>query len=213
VAREKRRREEPVSHFHLKREGSAMNYLVYLTDWQEEMVESLQTVVSYESPSREKALLDELAIYLATQFSGLGADIEMLEQPKGGNHLRACWGKGPEQVLVLGHMDTVWPRGEIRRRPFRIEGGKTYGPGVYDMKGGLVQSLFALKAVVAAGKTPPRKIVFLCTSDEEIGSKTSRLVIEAEARKSAFVLVTEPAGGAQGAAKISRSGWGMYDIK
>lgn len=190
-----------------------MNYLTYLTDRHEEMVEALRTVVSYESPSSEKALVDAFAGYLATQFSGLGANIEMLEQPEGGNHLRASWGEGPEQVLVLGHMDTVWPRGEIGRRPFHIEGGKAYGPGVYDMKGGLVQSLFALKAVAAAEKKLPRKIVFLCTSDEEIGSKTSRSVIEAEARKSAFVLVTEPAGGVQGAAKVSRSGWGMYDVK
>ena len=191
-----------------------MNYLAYLTDRREEMVEVLRTVVSYESPSREKALVDELAAYLATQFSGLGANIEMLEQPEGGNHLCASWGEGPGQVLVLGHIDTVWPRGEIGRRPFRIEGGKAYGPGVYDMKGGLVQSLFALKAVVAAGKKPPRKIVFLCTSDEEIGSKTSRSVIEVEAKKSAFVLVPEPtANGEQGAAKTSRSGWGMYDVK
>jgi glutamate carboxypeptidase len=190
-----------------------MNYLAYLTGQQEEMVEALRTVASYESPSREKALLDELAAYLAAQFSGLGAEVEMMEQAEGGNHLRASWGEGPGQVLVLGHMDTVWPRGEIGRRPFRVEGGKAYGPGVYDMKGGLVQSLFALKAIVASGRKPPRKIVFLCTSDEEIGSKTSRSLIEAEAGKSAFVLVTEPAAGAQGAVKVSRSGWGMYDVK
>lgn len=189
-----------------------MNCLDYLVDQRAEMVDLLRRVVSYESPSREKALVDELACYLATELSGIGADVEMLEQSDGGNHLRASWGKGPERVLVLGHMDTVWPRGEIARRPFRIEGGKAYGPGVYDMKAGLVLFFFALKALVASGKGPARKIVFLCTSDEEIGSGTSRAVIESEARKSAFVLVAEPAAGAQGAAKVSRSGWGMYDI-
>jgi glutamate carboxypeptidase len=190
-----------------------MNYLRYLTAQQEEMLEALRMVVTYESPSGEKALLDKLAGYLATQFSGLGADVELFKETEAGNHLRASWGEGPGQVLVLGHMDTVWPQGEIGRRPFRIEGGKAFGPGVYDMKGGLVQSLFALKAIVASGEKPPRKIVFLFTSDEETGSKTSRSLIEAEARKSAFVLVTEPAAGAHGAVKVSRSGWGMYDVK
>jgi glutamate carboxypeptidase len=190
-----------------------MNYLAYLTGRREEMVAALRTIVSYESPSCEKALLDKLAAYLATQFSGLGAAVEMLEQVEAGNHLRATWGEGLVQVLVLGHMDTVWPCGEIGRRPFRIEGSKAYGPGAFDMKGGLVQSLFALKAIVAGGKKPPRKIVFLLTSDEETGSKTSRSLIEAEARRSAFVLVPEPASGPQGAVKVSRSGWGMYDVK
>ena len=177
------------------------------------MVDTLRTVVTYETPSREKTLLDRFADYWSELFRGIGANIEILKQTEGGNHLRMSWGEGPEQVLVLGHMDTVWPRGEIVRRPFRIEGGKAYGPGVYDMKGGLVQSLFALEAVAAAEKKLPRKIVFLCTADEEIGSTTSRSLIEAEARKSTFVLVMEPAAGAQGAAKVSRSGWGMYDVK
>lgn len=190
-----------------------MHYLEYLIDRQTEMVDTLRTVVTYETPSRDKTLLDQLADYWSELFRGIGANIEILEQTEGGNHLRMSWGEGPEQVLVLGHMDTVWPRGEIGRRPFRIEGGKAYGPGIYDMKGGLVQSLFALKAVAAAEKKLPRKIVFLCTADEEIGSPTSRSVIEAEARKSSFVLVTEPAAGVQGAAKVSRSGWGMYDVK
>jgi glutamate carboxypeptidase len=190
-----------------------MTYLGYLTAKQQEMMEALRTVVSYESPSCEKALLDQLAGYLAKQFSSLGAAVKIFEQAEAGNHLRASWGEGSGQVLVLGHIDTVWPQGEIKKRPFRIEGGKAFGPGVYDMKGGIVQSLFALKSIVAGGKKPPRRIVFLFTSDEETGSQTSRHLIEAEARKSAFVLVAEPAAGAHGAAKTSRSGWGMYDLR
>ena len=189
-----------------------MNYIAYLTDHRVEMMETLRTIVSYESPSREKVLVDQLAGYLAVQFSGLGANVEIFEQPEVGNHLRASWGEGREQVLVLGHMDTVWPRGEIVKRPFYIADGKAYGPGVFDMKGGLVQSLFALRAIVAKGKKPLRTIVFLCTSDEEIGSNTSRSIIEAEAKNSSFVLVVEPAAGVQGAIKTSRSGWGMYDV-
>lgn len=191
-----------------------MNFLEYLIDHQAEMVDTLRTVVSYESPSREKILLDRLTAYLAELFCSIGADVKILEQPEAGNHLRASWGEGKEQALILCHIDTVWPMGEIDKRPFRIVDGKAYGPGIYDMKGGLVQAIFALKSIIALQKKVPRKIVFLFTSDEEIGSQTSRSLIEAEAHNSAFVLVPEPAAnGKQGAAKLSRNAWGMYDVK
>lgn len=109
-------------------------------------------------------------------------------------------------------MDTVWPIGEIERRPFKIEDGKAYGPGIFDMKGGLVQAFFALKAIREMQVKLPYKVVFLCNSDEETGSAYSRTHIEAEAQKSEYVLVPEPAAGPDGAVKATRKGWGMYDM-
>jgi glutamate carboxypeptidase len=106
----------------------------------------------------------------------------------------------------------VWPLGELARRPFRIQDGKAFGPGVYDMKGGTVQAIFALQAIMAAKAKMPRKAVFLCTTDEEIGSAAARELIEDEAKKSAYVLVPEPSSGAQGAVKLTRKGWGMFDV-
>jgi glutamate carboxypeptidase len=176
------------------------------------MTGMLQTFVEYETPSREKAAVDRFTAYLAELFGQLGGEVMMFERPSAGNIVRASFGNGSEQALVLCHVDTVWPYGELARRPFRIEDGKAFGPGVYDMKGGTVQAIFALQASMAAGGKVPRKVVFLCTTDEEIGSAAARDLIEVEAKKSAYVLVPEPASGPQGAVKLTRKGWGMFDV-
>ena len=102
------------------------------------------------------------------------------------------------QILVLGHLDTVYGLGTLARMPFRLSRGRAYGPGTFDMKGGLVIALFAVDALAAAGFQPEKRIVFLWTSDEEIGSGTSRALIEREARRSDAVLVLEPASGLEG---------------
>ena len=189
-----------------------MSFLEFLTERQEEMLGLLRTFVEYETPSRDKAAVDRFGTYLASLFGQLGSEVTMFERAHAGNIVRASFGSGSEQVLILCHLDTVWPLGEIQRRPFRIENGKAYGPGAYDMKGGIVQAIFALKAITAAKAKMPRKAVFLCTTDEEIGSAASRELIEEEARKSAYALVIEPASGLQGAVKLTRKGWGMFDV-
>jgi len=113
-------------------------------------------------------------------------------------------------VMLLAHYDTVWPAGEVRRRPFRREGRRGYGPGAFDMKGGIVIGLFALEALAAAaeGGTPLPGVTFLLTSDEEVGSITSRPLIERLAREHGAVLVLEPAAG--GHLKIARKGVGDF---
>jgi glutamate carboxypeptidase len=189
-----------------------MSFLEFLTERQEDMLGLLRTFVEYETPSRDKAAVDRFGTYLASLFGQLGSEVTMFERAHAGNIVRASFGSGSEQVLILCHLDTVWPLGEIQRRPFRIENGKAYGPGAYDMKGGIVQAIFALKAITAAKAKMPRKAVFLCTTDEEIGSAASRELIEEEARKSAYALVIEPASGLQGALKLTRKGWGMFDV-
>ena len=113
---------------------------------------------------------------------------------------------------MLGHLDTVYPIGTIAKMPFRVMGGRAWGPGTFDMKGGLVLALAAVDALWAVGAGPRKRVVFLWTSDEEIGSETSRRVIESEARRSEAVLVLEPALGREGRLKTERKGVGGAEI-
>jgi glutamate carboxypeptidase len=189
-----------------------VSFLGFLTERQEAMTSLLRTFVEYETPSRDKPAVDRFTAYLADLFGRLGGEVTMFERSSAGNIVRAGFGNGAEQALILCHVDTVWPFGELARRPFRIEDGKAFGPGVNDMKGGTVQAIFALQAIMAAKAKMPRKVVFLCTTDEEIGSAAARELIEDEAKKSAYVLVPEPSSGAQGAVKLTRKGWGMFDV-
>ena len=188
-----------------------MNYLTYLTDKQREMLDLLKTLVEYESPSRNKAACDKLAVYLAGLMESLGCTIAWHRREHVGDHFSATYGEGSETVLILCHYDTVWPVGELDNRPFKVAGGLAYGPGIYDMKGGIAQALYALMALQAVGAKVRRKIVFLFNSDEEIGSASSRELIETTAKAASFVLVPEPAAPG-GAVKIARKGWGMFDV-
>jgi glutamate carboxypeptidase len=121
-------------------------------------------------------------------------------------------GKPRGQILVMGHLDTVYECGTLQRMPFRISHGRAYGPGTFDMKAGLVNALFAVDALNKTQLRPGKRLVFLWTTDEEIGSGTSRSLIEREARRSDAVLVLEPATGPQGALKTARKGVGELEL-
>lgn len=153
---------------------------------------------------------------LADEWRKRGAAIQVLRQANRGNHVRAeIWlgdRKPVGRVLVLGHLDTVYPLGTISRMSFRVSGGRAWGPGTFDMKGGLVQALFAVDALQALKIRPRKRLVFLWNSDEEIGSGSSRRAIEREARQSDAVLVLEPAFGPEGHLKTSRKGVGTVEI-
>jgi glutamate carboxypeptidase len=114
-------------------------------------------------------------------------------------------------VLLLAHFDTVWPVGQLDRMPVRRDGNRLYGPGVYDMKAGLSMAMLAVRALAASGGLAGRRAVLLCTTDEEIGSRTSRALIEDQARRSDAVLVLEPSLPG-GAVKTRRKGCGDFDI-
>ena len=196
-------------------DASARALLAHLSPLQGDMLEALELVVSHESPSRDKSALDALADVIARRFSSLGLDVERLPNGQGGDHLRvrrgfAAGSKPP--ALVLCHFDTVWPAGTLDRMPFRVEDGRAYGPGVFDMKASLVLVEFALRALHASDLPPPRPISLLFTSDEEIGSPTSRGLIEDEARSSAYVLVMEPPLPG-GRLKTARKGVGGFQIE
>lgn len=181
-----------------------------------QMVRLLKDFVRCESPSHNKAAVDRMSGILAAEWKRRGAQVRVLPQRKRGEHLRAeVWhgnGRPAGQILVLGHMDTVYPMGTIASMPFRVSGGRAHGPGTFDMKGGLVIALFAVDALRAAKTQPRKRIVFLWTSDEEIGSETSRRTIEREARRSDAVLVLEPSLGTEGKLKTARKGVGGVKI-
>ena len=172
--------------------------------------------VRAESPSLEKAAVDRFGRIVAEKWKRRGAKVALLRQRERGNHLRVDWNvpglRANGQILVLGHLDTVYPLGTLKRMPFRLSRGRAYGPGAFDMKSGLVIALFAVDALKRSGHMPQKRVVFLWTSDEEIGSGTSRAAIEREARRSDAVLVLEPALGLDGRVKTGRKGVGEIEI-
>ncbi|WP_422930183.1 M20 family metallopeptidase [Singulisphaera sp. PoT] len=190
--------------------------LKFLTGEREAMLARLEAYVDHESPSRDKAALDSLARTVADLFEAIGGDVSVLGNPSGGDHVLASFGsKGPESPapgLVLGHFDTVWPIGTLQSQPFRIDGNWAFGPGTYDMKASLVLVEWALKAIARVGASLPRPVEVLFTSDEEIGSPTSRALIEATAAPSAYALVLE-APLADGSLKTARKGVGAYTVE
>jgi glutamate carboxypeptidase len=185
-----------------------------------EMVRLLGKFVRCESPSHSKAAVDRLGRIVAAEWRRRGARVKFLRQPERGDHLRAeLWlgaGRPAGQILILGHLDTVHPLGTLAKMPFRVAGGRAWGPGTFDMKGGLVQALFAIDALptelLHLRGLVRKRFVFLWTSDEEIGSETSRREIEREARRSDAVLVLEPPLGGDGRLKTARKGVGTAEI-
>ena len=190
--------------------------LRYLLGQQAAMVRLLEKFVRCESPSFDKEAVDRFGEMISAEWERRGAQVRVLGQTKRGNHVRAeirdGEGSGSGQIMILGHLDTVYPLGTIETMPFRVSGGRAWGPGTFDMKGGHVQALFAVDALRAAKIRLRRRLVFLWNSDEEIGSASSRKVIEAEARRSDTVLVLEPAFGRDGRLKTARKGVGTAEI-
>lgn len=194
------------------------------------MLRLLKRFVQCESPTDSKPAVDHFGRLVAAEWRKRKARVEYLTRKDAGNHLRITWpasagrtGSGvhagtnanrehSKQILVLGHLDTVYVTGTIRNMPFRASRGRAFGPGVFDMKGGLVISLFAADALARTDWLPRRRIVFLWTSDEETGSKSSRQIIESEARRSVAVLVLEPAGGPEGQLKTRRKATGTAEV-
>jgi glutamate carboxypeptidase len=181
-----------------------------------EMLSTLQRLVLAESPSLEKEPADRCCDIVAAEWHKRGASVERIVQKVRGDQLRITWwpqkSRPTGQLLVLGHYDTVYSSGSLAKMPFRVSGGKAYGPGIFDMKAGLTQALFALDALQQT-KVPLRhRLVFLWTSDEEIGSDASRKLIETEARRSDAVFVLEPSLGPKGLLKTARKGVGEAEI-
>lgn len=187
--------------------------LEYLEEHRNHMLEDLQRFVEMETPSTNKRLLDDFAEFL-TSYAGsaAGGRVEVLPTEGSGNNVRVRWGRedGEPAILLLGHYDTVWSEGTVEEMPFGVADGVATGPGVFDMKCGLVQGFWAVRALrEVAGVNRP--VAFLCNSDEEIGSPNSRALIEEAACRAHTVLVLEPS--LNGALKTARKGVGRFRIR
>ena len=182
-----------------------------------EMIATLRRFAIAESPSLEKEPADRCCEIIAAEWRRQGLKVERIAQKHRGDHLRfvsepQASTKAKKQLLVLGHYDTVYASGTLEKMPFRITGGKAYGPGVFDMKAGIVQALFAHQALQKLNISVKKRLVFLWTSDEEIGSQSSQKLIEEEARRSDAVFVLEPSFGPRGLLKTQRKGVGEAEI-
>ncbi len=183
------------------------------------MLAMLERFVTAESPSLEKAAADRCCEIIATDWRKTGLEVERIAQNQHGDILRivapaksSATSKTKNQLLVLGHYDTVYASGTLQKMPFHINAGKAFGPGAFDMKAGIVQALFAHQALQKLQTPLAKQIVFLWTSDEEIGSESSRNLIETEARRSDAVFVLEPSLGPRGLLKTERKGVGEAEI-
>ncbi|MDW8065640.1 MAG: M20 family metallopeptidase [Anaerolineae bacterium] len=192
---------------------SRMGWMERFFDLREELVSLLRELVIRESPTTEKAAVDRLGEFVADRLRDLGAWVERIPQERVGDHWRATWGdpRASTRILTLCHLDTVWPLGTLTRMPIREENGRLYGPGVFDMKGGIAILLGALQGLQALNVRPAHQIRMLFTSDEETGSATSRSLIEEEARCSHLVLCLEPAL-PDGSLKTFRKGVGDFTV-
>jgi len=181
-----------------------------------DMLATLRRFVIAESPSLEKAAADRCCGLIAEEWRKRGARVERIAQKHRGDHLRITYRpqkfRPAGQLMVLGHYDTVYSTGTLRKMPFRVSSGRAYGPGTFDMKAGIVQALFALQALQQNKAGRRKRVVFLWTSDEEIGSESSRKLLEAEARRSDAVFVLEPSFGPRGLLKTARKGVGEAEL-
>jgi glutamate carboxypeptidase len=186
-----------------------------INDYQPAMLDTLEQLVTHESPSTDKSALDAYARKLSNRFEQLGGEATILANPGAGDQLQvvisAQQANSERPGLLLCHYDTVWALGTIDKQPFRLDGDRVYGPGVYDMKASHVMAEFALKAIADLEAPLPRPIIILFTSDEEIGSLASRELIENQARQAQYVLVLEPPT-AEGDLKTARKGVGGFNL-
>lgn len=178
------------------------------------LTQLLKLLVETESPSLDKAAVDRVGALVAEEARKRGAQVEIIPNQETGDHVIARFQPSSfslaPSILLLCHMDTVFPLGTISKNPFREADEKILGPGTLDMKAGIVIALAAIEEAQKSGLN--RSVTLLCTSDEEIGSHTSRAHIERLAKESALVLVLE-GGLVDGALKTWRKGVGEFWVK
>ena len=180
----------------------------------DEMLDSLRAIVEFETPSDDKPAVDRLVAYLQDRCRELGGEVETIPQADYGDLTVARWAGSIEQapILVMTHIDTVWPVGTLKRKPFHVGDAEAHGPGIYDMKASIAMMLQAMRFVSESG-AKHRPITWLINTEEEVGSPVSRPHIERLAAQSEYVLVLEPPVAPNGALKTARKGVGMFNMR
>lgn len=176
------------------------------------MFSLLERLVNTDSGSYNKEGIDELGSILAAEYKKAGFIVEVVEEQENGNHLLIKHEDAVEpEIIVVAHLDTVFREGTAAERPFTIKEDRAYGPGVIDMKGSQVALLYALKALLAENRTGFANVQIVLNSDEEIGSMTSRSLIEEQATGKKYALIMEPAR-KDGSLVSARRGGGRYSL-
>jgi glutamate carboxypeptidase len=186
----------------------------------QDLLEELRGWVAHETPTTDPAAIEGLLDRAEAELRAVGAVVERVPGRDGfGGHLVARTPADPahgnrKPVLVSGHLDTVWDHGTlVKTNPFRVEGEKAYGPGIYDMKAGSFAAFHSLREILRQGVRTRSPVTLLLTSDEEVGSPTSRALIENEARGACAVLIPEPAGNPGKACVTARKGVGRFVVR
>ncbi|MBK6433189.1 M20 family metallopeptidase [Candidatus Amarolinea dominans] len=187
--------------------------LQHIAAHQDQLIRDLLAWCALESPSNDPAATTRMAQMAAGHLAAAGAAVEIIPGQVNGSMVQATWAGGDgKPLLLLAHHDTVHPIGSLARNPPRVEDGRVYGPGSYDMKGGALLAAAALAAIRSLGRPLPRPVILLSTADEELSSTDSRPLIEALARQAEAVLVLEPAFYG-GELKTARKGVGTFTIR
>jgi glutamate carboxypeptidase len=187
-----------------------MTVLPFCERYLDATIETIEMLARLESPSTDKPAVDRCGSELTRMLADAGADVRRVPQRERGDHLVARLAGSGEPVMLLGHFDTVWPIGTLARMPVRRDGDRLFGPGTFDMKAGIALALTAI-AALRETRTPHAPVVIVLSTDEEIGSATSRTLIEEEARRCRAVFVLEPALPG-GALKTARKGCGEFEL-
>jgi glutamate carboxypeptidase len=191
------------------------SFLAYARQKQKDMIALIREFVECESPSDDAPSVNRFVDLIAERVQDV-ARVRTYPAGAFGRHMRCEFQlpgrKKTGHILALGHSDTVWTVGTLRTMPFRVSNGRLWGPGVYDMKAGLVFFIFAMRALRDLNVEVARNVVLQINSDEEVGSVTSRALTEEAARKSAAALVLEPGTGLEGKLKTARKGVGSYTV-
>ncbi|MDA1280320.1 MAG: M20 family metallopeptidase [Chloroflexi bacterium] len=195
-----------------------------MTDWlalaksqETELFDLIEKLVMIETPTSDKAANDRISGITAELLASIGGEVTVHPEKKYGDHITANWtGKnrdsGTPHALVIGHLDTVWPIGTLERMGYYEKDGRMYGPGVLDMKAGIATTIVGLRTLQSQDLWPDRPVRVLFNTDEEVGSPSSRPLVESSAQGAAFALVMEPGQAGAGALKTQRKGLAEFRL-
>ena len=197
-------------------EQALTNWLSLAKAQESEMFDLIKKLVMIETPTSDKPANDHISLVAAQLLRDLDGEVVVHPQENFGDHITADWtannGNNKQHVLIVGHLDTVWPFGTLERMGYEGRNGRLYAPGVLDMKAGIATTIIGLRTLRENGLWPDRPVKVLFNTDEEVGSPSSRPLVEQSAQEAEYALIMEPGQGESGALKTERKGLGEFRI-